>query len=111
MHLSLCFAQTNDKKKTTVVEKNDAASTSQKNTKAQDEYERLEKEVAYYAPIRYVIVYNDLIKLSLDERRVEVLIDKKQFNEENLIKIFELIKKRFPLPFVWKLLFIQILRP
>jgi hypothetical protein len=34
------------------------------------------------------------------ERRVELVMDEKQFNEENLIKVLELIKKRFPSPFV-----------
>jgi hypothetical protein len=58
-------------------------------------------EAAYYAPIRYVIVYNDIFKLK--ERRIEVLIDEENFNKENLIIVFDLIKKRFPKPFMMRI--------
>lgn len=95
---TVCLPQTNQTKKTklsktTAVEKNDTSSATE-----QEEARRLKEEASYYAPIRYVIVYNDIFKLSSEERRMEILIDEKQLNEENLTEIFELIKKRFPLP-------------
>lgn len=57
----------------------------------------IRSEASYYAPIRYVIVYNSLF-LDGDERRVDVLMDEKQFNEDNLKTVFELVNKRFPAP-------------
>lgn len=62
----------------------------------QEKIQRLEDETKYLSPIRYVIVYNDIHKSR--ERRIELIMDEKDFNEENLIKIFDLIKKRFPSP-------------
>src|SRR5215203_5770690 len=56
-----------------------------------------ENDTAYYAPVRYVIVYDWTLD-EREERRVEILMDEKQFNEKNLRQIFELIKERFPSP-------------
>ncbi len=62
----------------------------------------LEYRASYVSPIRYVIVYNDLWNPSgepgREERRIEALLDANQFNEENLIKIFDYIRKQFPDP-------------
>lgn len=66
--------------------------------KDQLEAQRATKEAAYYAPIRYVIVYNDIFDLNPEERRISILMFPNQFNRQNLIKVFELIKKRFPIP-------------
>ncbi len=68
---------------------------SEEGKQQQAELKRMDEEVSYYASIRYVIVYNEIWKR---ERRIEVLMEAKKFNEDNLIKIFELIKKRFPEP-------------
>lgn len=57
----------------------------------------IRREASYYAPIRYAIVYNSLF-LDDTERRIDILMDEKQFNEENLKTVFELVKKRFPEP-------------
>lgn len=54
-------------------------------------------EMEYYAPIRYVIVHNDIFA-KLDERRIDVLLDAKSFNKENLTAIFTQIAKKFPTP-------------
>ena len=59
---------------------------------------RWHKESQYLSPVRYVIVYDDIIKLAFDERRIEILMEANQYNEENLKTIFELVKKRFPSP-------------
>jgi hypothetical protein len=64
---------------------------------SQKEQEQIEKEVKYYAPLRYVIVYNEIFDVT-GERRMEILMGERQFNEKNLTAIFELIKKRFPAP-------------
>jgi hypothetical protein len=64
----------------------------------QEKLEQLKAESNYIAPIRYVIVYNNLVETSLGGRYLEIIMDEKQFNEENLIKVFELLKKRFPSP-------------
>jgi hypothetical protein len=55
------------------------------------------EEMEYYAPIRYVIVYNEIFE-KLNERRMDVLLDKKSFNKENLSAIFLQIAKKFPTP-------------
>jgi hypothetical protein len=69
-------------------------------TSAQDNRNReLEKESKYLSPVRYVIVYNEIIQLNSSERRLDLIMDEKQFNKENLIKIFDLMKKRYPSPF------------
>ena len=44
----------------------------------QDDEEQNEREVKYRSPIRYVIIYNDIFDTS--ERRIEILLDKKNFN-------------------------------
>jgi hypothetical protein len=74
---------------------NDAVKTQKSEL---ERYRELKEESSYIAPLRYIIVYNDIYKLSSSERRIELLMDEKQFNEENLIKIFNLVKERFPLP-------------
>ena len=56
-----------------------------------------ENDTAYYASVRYVIVYDWTLD-EREERRVEILMGEKQFNEKNLRQIFELIKERFPSP-------------
>ncbi len=48
--------------------------------------------------MRYVIVYNDVFKLTYGRREIEVMIDERQFNEEGLTSVFNLIKNRFPSP-------------
>lgn len=63
----------------------------------QAEFRRWDEEATYIAPIRYVIVYNEVFDSKV--RWLDIVIDEKQFNEENLRKTFELIKKRFPEPF------------
>lgn len=61
--------------------------------------QKLWAETQYVSPLRYVIVYNDIVKLgNADERRIELILDDKQFSEENLIKVFNLVKQRFPSP-------------
>jgi len=62
------------------------------------DYLKRRSEVQYYAPVRYVIVYNWILDKSIPERRMDILMDEKQFNKENLEEVFQLIKKRFPLP-------------
>ena len=52
-------------------------------------------DVTYHAPIRYVIVYNEIFD---DQRRVEILLDERNFSKSNLEKVFKLIKSRFPMP-------------
>jgi len=53
----------------------------------------------YYAKVRYVIVYNYIFdKLAIHERRMDILIDPEQLNEENLRCVFKLIENRFPTP-------------
>ncbi len=59
---------------------------------------RMTEESSYLSPIRYVIVYNDIFQLAFDERRIEILMEENQYNEENLRKIFDLVKARFPSP-------------
>lgn len=66
-------------------------------TGGKDELEKRKKESSYYAPLRYVIVYNEILKTT-GERELEILMDEKQFNEKNLLFVFELLKKRFPSP-------------
>jgi hypothetical protein len=60
--------------------------------------QKLFEETQYVSLLRYVIVYNDVVKLNAEERRIELILDEKQFSEENLIKVFNLVKQRFPLP-------------
>ena len=55
------------------------------------------EESLYYSPIRYVIVYNSVLPI-IDERRIEILFDKKSFNQENITAVFKQIAKRFPNP-------------
>ena len=64
----------------------------------QERLQQMDEEAKFLSPVRYVIVYDEIFELSSSERRVELIVDKAQFNEKNLIKIFELVKKRFPLP-------------
>lgn len=72
---------------------------SDEEKREQEETDQMEKEASYYAPIRYVIVYNWIFdELDLPERRMDILIDSKQFNQKNLTAVFELVKKRFPTP-------------
>lgn len=94
---------------------------SEEEKRDQAEAEQMEKEALYYAPIRYAIVYNDIFYRNSDtdelniiglgdekyqeaeksegaERRMIILMLPEQFNRQNLIKVFELIKKRFPIP-------------
>ncbi len=100
LHSTICLAQNNKNKKqikSTNV-KTKIPSISEQAEKEEKESQRIKREASYYAPIRYVIVYNVIFSLNSDERRMEILIDEKQLNEENLIKIFGLIKRRFPLP-------------
>jgi hypothetical protein len=54
-------------------------------------------EASYYAPIRYVIVYNEILT-KINERRIEILIDEKSYTEEILATIFQHIAKKFPNP-------------
>ncbi len=54
-------------------------------------------EASYYAPIRYVIVYNEVLT-SLNERRIEILIDEKSYTEEIISMVFQHIAKKFPNP-------------
>ena len=65
----------------------------------QEKMQRLKEEAKHLSPVRYVIVYNDVSDSSLSGRYIDIIIDEKQFNEENLIKVFDLVKKRFPSPF------------
>ncbi|MGH7889690.1 MAG: hypothetical protein ACRENF_03985 [Thermodesulfobacteriota bacterium] len=97
----------------------DFGSAAQPPTQA--EAAKMDKEVDYYAPIRYVIVYNAIYYnnsetgmlniASLDdeeyrraekspgaERRMSILMLPNQFNKKNLIEVFKLISKRFPTP-------------
>jgi len=59
-----------------------------------------ETSYAYYAPIRYIVVYNDVYKggMTSSERRIDVLMQEKQFNKKNVKAVFNLIKKRYPQP-------------
>lgn len=76
-----------------------AAPMTDEEKRQREELERMDKEAAYYAPVRYAIVYNWIFdELSLPERRMDILMDARQLNEKNLIKVFELIKQRFPTP-------------
>jgi hypothetical protein len=63
----------------------------------QEKLQRLKDETTYISPIRYVIVYNEIHRSK--KRRIELIMDENDFREENLIKIFDLIKIRFPSPF------------
>ncbi|MGI8467428.1 MAG: hypothetical protein ACR2N3_03150 [Pyrinomonadaceae bacterium] len=56
---------------------------------------RMHDEASYYASVRYVIVYNFVFN---ERRRIQILMEPKQFNENNLTKVFDLVKKRFPSP-------------
>jgi hypothetical protein len=104
LSLAPCFAQTpgNNKKKSNkpnLVKTNPLSSMSEEEKRDMEETKRMDKEASYYAPIRYAIVHNWIFdELEVPERRMEVLMDAKQLNEKNLIKIFDLIKKRFPAP-------------
>lgn len=93
LFLFSCFAQSSKSKKQTL--RKPVLSVS-KEEKLERVAERMEIEASYYAPIRYVIVYNWIF--NKQERRIDVLMEETQFNEENLIAIFGLIKKRFPRP-------------
>lgn len=62
--------------------------------------EIIERDSKFRSPVRYVIVYNEVFdRAEISERRLEILMDEKQFNEKNLIHIFNLLKERFPAPF------------
>jgi hypothetical protein len=87
MILSLIFVLNN------YAQSNQTKDSDLKEKSAQD----IKREASYYAPIRYVIVYNSMF-LNDTERRIEILMDEKQFTESNLIAVFDLIKKRFPEP-------------
>lgn len=66
--------------------------------------ELIEKDSQFRSPVRYVIVYNEVLeRTETSERRLEILMDEKQFNEKNLIHIFNLLKERFPAPFFLKI--------
>ena len=57
------------------------------------------REEQYRSPVRYVIIHNDIFDPEdINERRMVVLIDARAFSSKNLIKIAELLKKRFPKP-------------
>lgn len=75
------------------------AQNAGKQKQEQEQIQRLKDETRYVSPIRYIIVYNDIIGSDSLERRIEIVIDERQFNEENLAKVFDLVKKRFPSPF------------
>ena len=59
-----------------------------------------EEEAAYYAPIRYVIVYNKIVPMYErdGDRRIKILIDEKSFTLIKLIGVVEHISKKFPSP-------------
>ncbi len=65
---------------------------------AQTEDDALDKEAAYYATVRYVIVYDILYDLEPEERRVSILLLPEQFSRQSLTEVFKLISKRFPKP-------------
>ncbi len=99
-----CLAQTNKGKthklnKPKIIKKNPAIPVSEKEKQAQQENDDIRNETSYYAPIRYVIVYDWIFDgLVVPERRMDILMDAEQLDKKNLITIFELIKKRFPTP-------------
>jgi hypothetical protein len=80
-----------------IVEKTSVPSEARARNKDEMENDRIEKEDRFRSSVRYVIVYNDIVEVT-ENRMVDVLISEKQYSKENLIKIFDLIKKRFPLP-------------
>lgn len=60
-----------------------------------------ERPENFRSPFRYIIFSNltekDL-ELEIPQRRLEILMDKKAFNEKNLRLLFSLLKNRFPSP-------------
>ncbi len=60
----------------------------------------IEEEAAYYAPIRYVIIYNKIVPMYErdGDRRIKILIDEKSFTLIKLIGVVEHISKKFPSP-------------
>jgi len=58
----------------------------------------MDREAAYYAPIRYAIIHNDIFELAVDQRRMSILMLPEQFTKRNLMEVLSLIKKRFPKP-------------
>jgi hypothetical protein len=68
-----------------------------------EDLEQIEKEARYKSAIRYIIVQkftDHEFETNATERKIEVLMDAKQFTEKNLIIVFDLIKKRFPTPMI-----------
>ncbi len=104
LSLTVCFAQNPKSKKKksnkpNIVKTNPSSSISEEEKIDMEEVERREKEASYYAPIRYAIVHNWIFdELVVPERRMEILMQPKQLNEINLIKVFDFIKERFPTP-------------
>ncbi len=79
-------AQVNNKAKTADVE---ACSIEPPPQMSPDE------QVKYRSPIRYVVVYDTLIN---NERRIEILLDEKCFNEQVLRTIFTALGRRYQSP-------------
>lgn len=55
----------------------------------------------FRSSFRYIIFSNlteKELELDIPQRRLEILMDEKAFNEKNLKLLFALLKKRFPLP-------------
>jgi hypothetical protein len=71
--------------------------TPEKIKEAKDFGSTSEDEASYYAPIRYVIVYNQIFP-TLNERRIEILIDEKSYTEEILATVFQHIARKYPSP-------------
>ena len=63
-----------------------------------EDEKRIDREVSYRSPIRYIIVYNYTFNFVVDERRIDVLIDPKKFNKHSLTEIFTFIKNKYPEP-------------
>lgn len=116
---------TNDRSQKNSSDINEISKTdlSDDEKREQKELDDMEKEALFYAPIRYVIVYNDIFYRDSDtgelnivnsedekyreaeksetaQRRMEILMLPQQLNRQSLVKVFELIKKRFPAP-IW----------
>jgi hypothetical protein len=52
-------------------------------------------QAKFRSDIRYLTVYNDIFE---DERRIQVLLNSKSFNETSITHVFNLIKRRYPEP-------------
>lgn len=88
---STIFAQTKETKSKTP--------TNQENVvKEKGQFSSQYEESQYYAPIRYAIIYNDIWE-PLNERRITILLDEKNFSKENLTVLFKHIAKKYPDPY------------